>query len=175
MNAFVSERKEFHNVSLKTRLLTGATTLAIVGGVVAFGAQSGQALARPHAKTVCTTVTGTSTGTVTISGCSGTANNGGASLPLNATSLAIGGTISWTNAQTTTFGAATLTNGNAHKCPGFVKVKKGVTPPPEPKEVKFTGVVTADSTGMKVPGKYKGDVCIDTSGNITARKPLKAN
>jgi hypothetical protein len=160
---------------LKTRLLTGATTLAIVGGVVAFGAQAGQAAARPHAKTVCTTITGTLTGTVTISGCSGTANNGGASQPLPTSSLASGGTITWVNNETSTFGAATTSNGNAKKCPGYVKVKKGVTPPPEPSEVKFTGAVTGDTTGMKVPGKYKGDVCIDTSGNITARKPLKAN
>jgi hypothetical protein len=35
--------------------------------------------------------------------------------------------------------------------------------------------VTADTSGMKLPGKYKGAVCISTSGNITALKALKVN
>jgi hypothetical protein len=133
------------------------------------------ALARPHAKTVCTTITGTATGNVTVSGCSGTANNGGASQPLPAASLVTGGTVHWVNGQTTSFSAPTLTAGNAKKCPGYVKPVKGQPAPKEPAEEKFTGTVTADTTGMKVPGKYKGDVCVDQSGNITARKPLKIN
>jgi hypothetical protein len=90
-------------------------------------------------------------------------------------SLITGGTVHWVNGQTTTIGAPTLTAGNAHKCPGYVKPVKGQPAPKEPTEEKFTGTVTADTTGMKVPGKYKGDVCIDQSGNITARKPTKIN
>jgi hypothetical protein len=35
--------------------------------------------------------------------------------------------------------------------------------------------VTASTAGFKVVGKYKGEVCISTSGNITAPKPLKVS
>jgi hypothetical protein len=152
------------------RWVVGAALALSISGIALVTAPQAGALARPHAKTVCTTVTGTATGTITISGCSGTANNGGASQPMPTLSLATGGTIHWVNGQTSTFSKPTLTAGNAHKCPGYVK---GASK--EPSEEKFTGTVTADTTGMKVPGKYKGDVCIDQSGNITARKPVKAN
>jgi hypothetical protein len=154
-------------------MLGAAIAVSLSAGLVTAG--DAWALARPNAKTVCTTVTGTLTGTTTISGCSGTADNGGASMPISTTSLATGGTITWVNSKTTTFGAATLSAGNAKKCPGYVKPVKGQPAPKEPTEEKFTGAVTADTTGMKVVGKYKGDVCIDQSGNITARKPLKIN
>jgi hypothetical protein len=125
---------------------------------------------KPKGKVLCTTITGTATGTVQISGCSGTANTGASSNPLPTASLASGGTVTWASGKTTTFSAATLTSTNAKKCPGYVKGASS-----NPSASKFSGTVTADTSGMKVPGKYKGAVCISTSGNITALKPLKAN
>jgi hypothetical protein len=56
-----------------------------------------------------------------------------------------------------------------------VKPVKGQPAPKEPSADKFTGNVTGDTSGMKVPGKIKGAVCISTTGVITALKPLKVN
>ncbi len=65
---------------------------------------------------------------------------------------------------------------SAKKCPGYVKPAKGQPPPPtNPTADKFAGTVTADTSGMKVPGKFKGAVCISSTGNITALKALKVN
>jgi hypothetical protein len=41
--------------------------------------------------------------------------------------------------------------------------------------LKFSGVVTADDSGMKIPGKFKGAVCVSVAGDISALKVLKAN
>jgi hypothetical protein len=89
--------------------------------------------------------------------------------------LAVGGTVTWVSGKTTTFSPATLVPAKPKKCPGYVKPPKNVTPPPEPTAFKFSGAVTADTSGMKLPGKYKGAVCISTSGDITALKALKVN
>jgi hypothetical protein len=161
---------------MRGKLILGAAlAVSLSAGVLT----AGQAWAKgPNGKTVCSTITGsTGSGTITISGCvdANTASTGGASKPLSIAALAAGGTVTWVNNKTTTFSAATLSSGNAKKCPGYVKPVKGQPAPKEPSETKFTGTVTSDTSGMKVPGKYKGDVCIDQSGNITARKPLKVN
>ena len=133
------------------------------------------AASAPKGKVTCTTVTGTATGTVTISGCAGSANTGGASMPLPTLSLATGGTVTWVSGKTTTFSAATLVATKAKKCPGYVKPPKTGPQPSNPTATKFSGTVTADTSGMKLPGKYKGAVCISPAGNITALKALKAN
>jgi hypothetical protein len=156
-------------------MLTAALAVSLSAAGVA---TAGQAWAKgPNGKTVCSTVTGTTTGTVTISGCvdAKTAMTGGGSTALTVSTLAVGGTVTWLNGKTTTFGPASLVAGNAHKCPGYVKVKKGQPLVPEPTEFKFSGAVTSDTAGMKVPGAYKGDVCISTTMVITARKALKIN
>src|SRR5262249_6567213 len=119
--------------------------------------------------------TGTITGSITVSGCSGTANTGTQTQPIPTASLASGGTITWASGKTTTISAATIVATNAKKCPGYVKPPKGQTSSSNPTADKVSGTVNADTSGLKVPGKYKGAVCISSSGNITALKPLKAN
>jgi hypothetical protein len=132
----------------------------------------------PKGKITCTSMNGTTTGTITISGCSGTAvpGTGGSSKPLTVASLATGGNVTWINNQVTTFSAAVLnTTGKPKHCPGYVKPPKTGPAPSEPSLIKFSGSVTADNAGLKVPGKFKGEVCVSQSGNITAAKPLKVS
>ncbi|MGZ4735506.1 MAG: hypothetical protein ACXV8R_07865 [Acidimicrobiia bacterium] len=148
-----------------------ALTLTISGAALVSGGQAWAAKG-PKGKTVCTTITGNASSTVTVSGCTDIngANTGGASQPIPIATLAGGGTVTWVSGKTTTFAAPTLTATNAKKCPGYVKGASS-----NPSADKFKGAVTADTSGMKVPGKFKGAVCISPSGDITALKPLKAN
>ncbi|MGZ4756115.1 MAG: hypothetical protein ACXWA9_14490 [Acidimicrobiia bacterium] len=157
----------------RRRMLGAALAVTIAGTALVSGGQAWAA--GPKGKITCTTVTGTATGTVTISGCSGTGNTGGASNPLPTASLAVGGTVTWVSGKTSTFGVAALVATKATKCPGYVKPPKTGPAPTEPTAFKFSGAVTADNSGMKVPGKFKGAVCVSTSGDITALKVLKVN
>jgi hypothetical protein len=162
---------------LKSRRMLGAA-LALTAGVAMVGvgpAGAAKGPPKPKGKVLCTTITGTVTGTITISGCSGTANTGSSTQPVATSSLISGGTIHWVNGKTTTISAATLVETKAKKCPGYVKPPKGSTSSSNPTAEKVSGTVNADTSGMKVPGKFKGAVCISQSGNITALKPLKAN
>ena len=141
-------------------LLAAALAIAVSGASVALGS-GGQAWAAA-AKITCTTINGTASGDITISGCTG-GDTGGSSKPTPATSLETGGTIDWVSGSTTTFGSPTLVSTSAKKCPGYVK--KGSD---NPSAEKFSGTVTADTgDGLKIPGKYKGAVCISSSGTIT--------
>jgi hypothetical protein len=149
------------------RFMLAAAALTIpISAVAATATLGGTAFA---AVTItCTTLTGTASTTITVSGCTG-GNTGGSSVPLPATALALGGTISWTSGSTTTIAAPTLTATSAKKCPGYVK---GSTT--NPTAEKFSAVVTADhGDGIKVPGKSKGAVCIGAGGVITALGPMK--
>ena len=117
----------------------------------------------------CTTIAGSASGTITVSGCSGGATGGG-SKPLSALALATGGTIDWLSGGSTTIGAPTLIPTSNKACPGFNK-----TATSNPTAEKFTASVTSDTgDGLKLPGTAKGAVCIGTSGSITALKPLAA-
>jgi hypothetical protein len=119
-------------------------------------------------KILCTTMSGSASGTTTISGCSG-GSTGGSSSALSSSALATGGIIHWVSGSTTTLGAPALTAKSAKKCPGYVKGASS-----EPSADKFTAAVTSDTgDGIKVPGTAKGAVCISTSGSISALKPLK--
>jgi hypothetical protein len=146
-------------------LLAAALAIPVSGAsVMALGTQAGAATS-----IVCTTITGTATSTITVSGCSG-GSTGGSSKPANASTLATGGTIDWVSGSTTTISAPTLTSTSAKKCPGYVKGGSS-----NPTADKFTAKVTADTgDGIKVPGSAKGAVCISSSGSITALKPLSA-
>jgi hypothetical protein len=123
---------------------------------------------------LCTTINGNvGTNTIQISGCTG-GHTGGSSITLPATSLATGGTITWTSGGSTTIGAPALSSKVGKTCPGYVTPPKGTTPP-EPTLEKFKAVVTGDTgDGLKFPGSAKGSVCIGTNGAITAAGPLTA-
>jgi hypothetical protein len=121
----------------------------------------------------CTSIDGSASSTITVSGCSG-GDTGGSSVALTAVTLATGGTIHWTSGSSTTIGAPTLVSSVGKACPGYVKPPKGTTPA-EPTLEKFTASVTSDSgDGLALPGSAKGSVCISPSGTITAGGPLTA-
>jgi len=155
------------------------TVLAVPISVLSVTLNSGPASAKstgPKGKIACTTMSGSvGSGTITISGCSGTAvpGTGGSSRPLSIAVLASGGPVTWVNGQVTNFSAPALASAKAKHCPGYVKPPKTGPAPSEPTLEKFSGAVTSDNTGLKVPGKYKGEVCISASGNFSAAKPLK--
>jgi hypothetical protein len=132
----------------------------------------------PSGKTSCSTASGSiGSGFITISGCvdSKGASTGGGTGPESIALLGNGGTITWNSGKTTTFAKPTIVAGNAKKCPGYVKPPKGQTNPNNPTEDKFSGVVTGDTSGMKVPGKYKGDICITHAGAFSELKPMKVS
>jgi hypothetical protein len=118
---------------------------------------------------VCTSIAGNASSTVTVSGCTG-GHTGGGSEPLEATTLATGGTIDWLSGGSVTIGAPTLTATSAKQCPGYVK--NGAS---NPAAEKFTAAITSDTgDGLKLPGEASGAVCIASSGAITALKSLAA-
>ena len=160
----------------KTGVSVAAVALAASGIAVIF-AMPASASSGPHGKVTCTSMNGSvSSGFITLSGCSGSAvpGTGGSSQPLSIATLAGGGQVTWINNQVTTFGSPALVAApKAPHCPGYIKPTKANPNPSEPSLEKFSGAVTADNAGLKVPGKYKGEVCIDQNGNITAAKPLK--
>jgi hypothetical protein len=151
-----------------------AVALAASGIAVLF-AMPASAKGGPKGKITCGTMSGSvPSGLITISGCSGSAvpGTGGSSIPLSITLLANGGPVTWVSGQVTTFGKPALGSKKGTHCPGYVKPPKGTTPP-EPSITTFSGVVTSDNAGLKVPGKYKGEVCISTANNFSAAKALK--
>ncbi len=154
--------------------------LAVPVSVLSVTLNSGAASAKssgPKGKITCTTMSGSlASGFITISGCSGSAvpGTGGSSEPLSIAELESGGPVNWVNGHVTNFAAPALTSANAKHCPGYVKsTKKAPYSGPQPTLEKFSGSVTSDNTGLKVPGKYKGEVCISQSNNFSAGKPLK--
>jgi hypothetical protein len=157
----------------KAGMSAAAVALAASGIVVLFAMPASAKSSGPKGKITCTAMGGSvSGGTITISGCSGTATpgTGGSSTTLSISVLAGGGDVTWINGQVTDFGTPSLGSANAKHCPGYVKGAAS-----EPAVTKFSGSVLSDNTGLKVPGKYKGEVCIknDASGTISAAKPLK--
>jgi len=118
----------------------------------------------------CTSISGSASTTITISGCTGGVT-GGSSVPIAGSALATGGTLHWVSGSTTTISAPVLTSTSAKKCPGYVKGGSS-----NPTADKVAGTVTADTgDGIKVPGKYSGAVCITSTGAVSALKPLKAS
>lgn len=143
-----------------------AMLIPVAGLTLALGAGTASA---GGGKISCTTVTGTVSGTITISGCTG-GNTGGTSLPQNTLSLATGGKTTWASGSTTTVGVPTTTVISAKKCPGYVKPPKGTTPP-EPSALSVVATVTGDTgDGMLLPATQTGEVCVGTDNTITALK-----
>jgi hypothetical protein len=168
------------SITTRRRLLAGAGAFALAATSVALVATPAGAKAapKPKGKTVCSTVVGTVSGTIQLTNCvdANGANTGGSTVPFPTLNLATGGVFTWTSGKTTTTGAPATTVTKATKCPGYVKVKRGQTPPPEPSALKVESAVISDTAGMKVPGKVKGAVCVGADGNtVTALKPFKIN
>jgi hypothetical protein len=154
----------------RTLMLAAALAVAVSGATVIglTGPASAGAPKPPKVTIVCTTITGTASGTITVSGCTG-GDTGGSSNPLPAAALATGGTITWVSGATTTFGAPALVSTSAKKCPGYSK-----TATTNPTADKFSNTVTGGSgSDMPVSGTGKGAVCIGTTGSITALKAMK--
>ena len=99
---------------------------------------------------------------------------GGSSKPLSIAVLEAGGPVTWVNGHVTNFSKPALASAKARHCPGYVKsTKKAPYSGTEPSLEKFSGTVTSDNTGLKVPGKYKGEVCISQSGSFSAREAVE--
>jgi hypothetical protein len=143
-------------------LIAAALTIPFSAATLAFGGVAGA----HTVKTTCTTITGTVSGTITLSGCTG-GSTGGSSQPVATSSLASGGTFTWINGNTTTFGAPTLKSSKTLTKTCVKKYGAGST------EESAKGTVTGQSgTGdSPIPGVFKAEVCIDSAGNIHALKP----
>ena len=157
----------------KAGMSVAAVALVAPAMVVLFAMPASAKSSGPHGKVTCTSMNGSvNSGSITLSGCTGTATpgTGGQSMTLSIAVLATGGNVTWINNNVTDFGAPAESSASAKKCPGYVKGAAS-----EPSLTKFSGTVLSDNTGLKVPGKYKGEVCIgnDANGTITAAKPLK--
>lgn len=161
---------------MKRLLIMGCVT-AVAVGALAPGIAGAAAAPKPKGKTACTTAVGTATGTIVIGGCVDVngADTGGGTAALSTTALAFGGTVAWNSGKTTVFTAPLVLPTKATKCPGYVRFKRNTTPPPEPTAFKFSGTVTADTSGMKVPGKIKGAVCVGLAGDISVLKTIKVS
>ncbi len=159
-------------------MLSAALAIAASGATLALSGSQAWAKGGPNGKMTCSGMNGTASGTITISGCVDTGSaTATQSQPLNTTALATGGTVTWTNGTTSTFAAPVLVSIKAKKCPGYIKSTKKAPVPAanEPTADKYSGSVTADTSGLKIPGKYKGEVCISTGGNVTSLKALKVS
>ena len=123
----------------------------------------------PDGKITCTSLTGSATGSATLSGCTGTktaadAGGGGATIPA-AASLEAGGTVKWNNGDTTSFNSPTVTGTSAKKCPAAYNSSAE----------KFKGTVTSDNTGVKVPGKFSGEICLSNTGSFVNKGNVKVS
>jgi hypothetical protein len=139
-----------------------ATASALVISAAAMTLSFAGPAAAVTAKIKCSHLNGNVTGTITASGCTGVPTGGG-SKPIAATALASGGTVTWLNNKTTTIDKPTLTGEtDTGEHAGTTGCPTGTS------ETEASGHVTADTTGLSpVPGKYKAEVCVDGSNNIT--------
>ena len=128
--------------ALGAAAVIGATTLGALSSVGTASAAG--------SKITCTTLTGSITTTITLSGCSG--NTGGASTALPSSVLATGGTITWVNGKTT---AVAITLGHTETDPGETR-----SCPVGTSEFESRGTVTADTTGSApVGGVARSEEC----------------
>jgi hypothetical protein len=161
--------------------MSAAAVALAASGIVAVFAIPASAKGGPHGKMTCTQISGSvNSGFITISGCTGSNSpgTGGSSQPIPFAQLVAGGTVNWVNGQSTTVtnvNPVTEPSKKAKKCPGYVKPTKTNPNPNEPSLISFTATVSADTTGLKLPGKAKGFVCVknDSAGTISAPKPSK--
>ena len=114
--------------SVRLLLVPALTVPFVLAAVLALPGAASAKSSGPKGKITCTAMNGSETsGTITISGCTGTAlpGTGGGSKPLTVASLATGGPVTWVNNQVTTFLPPALnTSGKPKHCPGYVKPPK---------------------------------------------------
>jgi hypothetical protein len=142
-----------------------AATLALPASLVAVsvGATGAGATTTPHA--VCAKMKGSETGTVVTSKCtftpalSKTAAKAFKDLTGNSAQLAEGGTLHWTNGETTIVGAPTLTTPKAGTCP------------PKDTAAHAVGTVTGGTSTVTHSGNtFSVTVCIASNGKIKNAK-----
>ena len=139
------------------RVLLAVAALAVPVSVITVSSSAAWAKTKPETSIVCKTLTGNVETTVVASQCTG--DTGGSSEAVDATDLATGGTITWSNGKTTTIGTPTIASVHNKKCSGTAE--------------SFSAPVTADTTGLKTLGMTTGEVCVSSSDAISALKPLK--
>ncbi len=144
-------------------LMVAAMLIPVVGLTLGISGTAGASTI----KITCTTITGNSSSTIVISGCTG-GNTGGSSSALPAAELANGGAVDWISGSVTTSNKPVLTGVSASHCPGYVK-----NAPTNPSAESFTATVASDTgDGMLLPATEAGEVCVGTGGAITILKKL---
>ncbi len=124
-----------------------------VAGVVSLAA--GHAGASTVMKVKCTTLSGNATTTAMLSGCTGGAGTGGATMPTTLPVIEGGGKVIWVSGKKTKLGAPTVGAGT-------------LCPKTDPFDVTVAGAVKKDTTGsITVPGTYKGEICVDANENVS--------
>jgi hypothetical protein len=155
------------------RIVTSVAALAFVATPISLlavgGATPSGATSKP-ASIVCTKVSGTATGKVTVSGCTvpkADVKTYASASVSPGSSLATGGTITWTSSKKTTkISKPTLTTGTA------CKTVKGTT------EVVAKGTVVKGSTAVITPTgqAFAVDICLNaTTGAISIAPGTKAD
>ena len=146
-----------------------AAALAIPASAATVDLSGGIASAAIGVTTTCTTITGTATGTIFWQGCTGGSTGGSSQFVLTSTVLVTGGTITWSNGNTTTITKAQLRSSKKLTVKCVAKYGVGTT------EETGTATVTSQvGTGdSPIPGVFKAKMCFDSAGNIHALKPTK--
>ena len=147
-------------------------TMVVVAAVISIACVMGvssSAFASKAHKTAkvtikCSGLSGTLTGTTTLTGCKG-GNTGGSSTSLGA-KLASGGTITWTSGATTTVGTPTLATLSTSKCPVIDGLKASSAN-------KVTATVTAENGvgNLPIPGTFTGAACLYSNDDVATVKP----
>jgi hypothetical protein len=153
---------------LKNRIMVGAVAVSAalvpIAGVSALSA--GPASAAKTKTITCTKGSGNINTKIQLTGCNG--NTGTKTMKLSALLLASGGTVTWANGKTTSFGQPTL--GTGTHCTAKSSTAGDET---------ATGPVTADTTksAKPIPGVFSGEVCLTTAGkfSLPAGHPFTTN
>ena len=144
-----------------SRTVGAISALALAGATTVLALSSGGSASAAGSKITCTSLTGTITTSIKLSGCTG--NTGGASANLPSSILATGGTITWVNGKTTT---VTMSLGHTETDPG-----ETLSCPASSSEFESKGTVTADTTGSApVAGVAKSEEC-GASGGVLSFEP----
>lgn len=155
-------------------MLVAALAIPLASASVAFGSSQAWAKTKaPNGKITCSTLSNPTGTDLQILGCSdgGSADSGPGTTVFPYSALLGGGTLTWQSGKTTTFGAPTLGSGAKNtKCPGYSKKN---TVAENPSAISLTGSITADTSGLKMPGSYSGLVCVSAASVISFEKPLK--